>query len=46
VKGTRGLVEVILGHLAHGEKLAAILRGFPSLSEDDVRAVIAFAAAP
>jgi uncharacterized protein (DUF433 family) len=39
------LVRVILGYLAHGEKFAAILREFPSLSEDDVRAVNAFAAA-
>ena len=45
VKGTRVLVRVILGYLAHGEEVAAILREFPSLSEDDVRAVIAFAAA-
>ncbi len=45
MKGTRVLVRVILGYLAHGEKVAAILRGFPSLSEEDVRAVNAFAAA-
>ena len=45
VKGPRVLVRVILGYLAHGEKVAAILRGFPSLSEEDVRAVNAFAAA-
>jgi uncharacterized protein (DUF433 family) len=45
VKGTRVLVRVILGYLAHGEDVTAILREFPSLSEDDVRAVIAFAAA-
>lgn len=45
VRGTRVLVRVILGHLAHGEPLETILRDFPSLSEEDLRAVIAFAAA-
>jgi uncharacterized protein (DUF433 family) len=39
------LVRVILGYLAHGEPIDFILREFPSLAEDDVRAVIAFAAA-
>ncbi len=45
MKGTRVLVRVILGYLAHGEEVATILREFPSLSEADVRAVVAFAAA-
>jgi len=45
IKGTRVLVRVVLGYLAHGETTAAILSEFPSLTEDDVRAVIAFAAA-
>jgi uncharacterized protein (DUF433 family) len=45
VKGTRVLVRVLLGYLAHGEPMDLILREFPSLTEDDVRAVIAFAAA-
>jgi uncharacterized protein (DUF433 family) len=45
VKGTRVLVRVILGYLAHGETTATILREFPSLTEENVRAVIAFAAA-
>ena len=45
IRGTRVLVRVILGYLAHGETLETILRDFPSLTEDDVRAVIAFAAA-
>jgi len=39
------LVRVILGYLAHGEPSDVILREFPSLREDDLRAVIAFAAA-
>jgi uncharacterized protein (DUF433 family) len=44
IRGTRVLVRVILGYLAHGEPIDLILREFPSLAEDDVRAVIAFAA--
>jgi uncharacterized protein (DUF433 family) len=36
---------VILGYLAHGEPIGSILKGFPSLTEEDIRAVIAFAAA-
>lgn len=45
VRGTRVLVRAILGYLAHGEPVAVILSDFPSLAEEDVRAVIAFAAA-
>ena len=45
IKGTRVLVRVVLGYLAHGETTATILSEFPSLTEEDVRAVIAFAAA-
>ena len=45
IRGTRVLVRVILGYLAHGETTAAILKEFPSVTEEDVRAVIAFAAA-
>jgi uncharacterized protein (DUF433 family) len=45
IRGTRVLVRVVLGYLAHGETTATILSEFPSLTEEDVRAVIAFAAA-
>lgn len=45
IRGTRVLVRAVLGYLAHGEPVSTILREFPSLTEDDVRAVIAFAAA-
>jgi uncharacterized protein (DUF433 family) len=45
IRGTRVLVRVILGYLAHGESTDTILREFPSVTEEDVRAVIAFAAA-
>jgi len=45
VRGTRVPVRVILGNLAHGESTESILAEFPTLTADDVRAVIAFAAA-
>jgi uncharacterized protein (DUF433 family) len=45
IKGTRVLVRVVLGYLAHGETAEAIVRDFPTLTAADVRAVIAFAAA-
>jgi uncharacterized protein (DUF433 family) len=45
IRGTRVLVRVVLGYLAHGETTEHILVEFPSLTEEDVRAVIAFAAA-
>jgi uncharacterized protein (DUF433 family) len=45
IRGTRVLVRIILGYLAHGETIATILREFPSVTEEDVRAVMAFAAA-
>ena len=39
------LAELILGHLAHGTTIEAIVKEFPTINEEDVRAVIAFAAA-
>jgi uncharacterized protein (DUF433 family) len=45
IRGTRVLLRAILGHLAHGSTVAEILAEFPSLTEEDVRAVVAFAAA-
>jgi len=45
IRRTRVLVRVILGYLAHWEPIDLIFREFPSLTEDDVRAVIALAAA-
>jgi uncharacterized protein (DUF433 family) len=45
IRGTRVPVRTILGYLAHGETAATILADFPSLTEDDIRAVVAFAAA-
>ena len=45
IKGTRVTVRTILASLAEGARIEDILKDFPTLSEEDVRAVIAFAAA-
>ena len=45
MKGTRVLLRVVLGYLARGEAIEAITRDFPGLTEDHLRACIAFAAA-
>ncbi len=44
VRGTRVLVRTVLGYLAHGESAERIVAELPSLTTDDVRAIIAFAA--
>ncbi|HWR98847.1 MAG TPA: DUF433 domain-containing protein [Candidatus Methanoperedens sp.] len=44
VKGTRVTVRTVLASLAEGSSTEEILADFPSLSEQSVRAVIAFAA--
>ncbi len=45
VKGTRVTLRTILASLAEGATIEEILDDFPTLSEKDVRAAIAFAAA-
>lgn len=45
LKGTRVTLKTVLASLAEGATIAEILADFPTLSEEDVRAVIAFAAA-
>jgi uncharacterized protein (DUF433 family) len=45
IRGTRVTLRTILASLAEGSSTAEILKDFPTLTEDDVRAVIAFAAA-
>ena len=45
IKGTRVTVRTILASLAEGARTEEILADYPTLKEDDVRAVIAFAAA-
>jgi uncharacterized protein (DUF433 family) len=45
LKGTRVTLKTVLASLAEGATTAQILADFPTLSEEDVRAAIAFAAA-
>ena len=45
IRGTRVTLRTVLASLAEGATTAEILADFPTLTEDDVRAVIAFAAA-
>ncbi len=45
IKGTRVTVRTILASLAEGASVEEIVAAFPTVSEDAVRAVIAFAAA-
>lgn len=44
-RGTRVLLRTVLGGLAAGDSPEDILDAFPSLSPDDIRAAIMFAAA-
>jgi uncharacterized protein (DUF433 family) len=44
IKGTRVPIRTILASLAEGARIEEILEDFPTLMENDVRAVIAFAA--
>jgi uncharacterized protein (DUF433 family) len=44
IKGTRVMVSVILDNLAAGESEQAILRNYPTLQGDDIRAALAYAA--
>jgi uncharacterized protein (DUF433 family) len=44
-RGTRVLLRTVLGYLSKGEPITSILSDYPSLTEEHVRAAIAFAAA-
>lgn len=44
IKGTRITVELILRKLGVGRSFADLLEAYPQLTEDDVRAALAFAA--
>ena len=44
VRGTRVTVDDVLGYLASGMSEEQILREFPSLTREDIRACLAFAA--
>lgn len=45
IRGTRVTLRTVLASLAEGDSVEAIVRSFPSLTEANVQAVIAFAAA-
>jgi len=45
MKGTRVTLKTVLASLAEGATVEEILADFPTLTEDSVRAAIAFAAA-
>ena len=44
IKGTRITVELILRKLGAGRSMTDLLEAYPQLTEDDVRAALAFAA--
>ena len=44
-RGTRVLLRAVLADLADGATIEDVVRDFPSLAREDVRAAIAFAAA-
>ena len=45
IRGTRVTLRTLLASLAEGDGVGDLLRSFPTLCEEDIRAVIAFAAA-
>ncbi|MFB3896151.1 MAG: DUF433 domain-containing protein [bacterium] len=44
IKGTRIMVSVILDNLADGVSETEILKSYPTLTADDIKAAIAYAA--
>ena len=44
IKGTRVPVSVIVGSIADGDTVAEVLAAYSSLTEEDVRAALRFAA--
>ncbi len=45
IKGTRIPVSVILEQIAQGESWEALLRGYPELNRDDIKAALLYASA-
>jgi uncharacterized protein (DUF433 family) len=45
VKGTRIMVWLVLNYLANGDSIEDILASYPNLTEQDVRACLAYGAA-
>jgi len=44
IKGTRIMVSIVLDYLKTGEPLEEIQRQYPTLTEEDIRAALAYAA--
>lgn len=44
IKGTRVMVSIILDNLADGESYESILKSYPSLKPEDIKAAISYAA--
>ena len=44
IKGTRVMVSVSLDNLAAGETTEDILKGYPTLQREDIKAALAYAA--
>ena len=44
IKGTRIMVSIILDNLAGGIETGAILRSYPTLKPEDIRAALSYAA--
>lgn len=44
IKGTRIPVDIIVDYVASGETIAEVLEGYPDITEEDVRAALAYAA--
>jgi len=44
IKGTRIPVDVLVDYIASGETIAEVLLGYPDISEEDVKAALAYAA--
>ena len=42
IKGTRVLVANVLGALASGESMQEILEDYPNITEEDIKAALAF----
>lgn len=45
IKGTRITVAVIVGSLADGMSISELLKAFPKIREEDIRACLRYAAA-
>ena len=44
IRGTRVMIDAVLADLANGRDAAGVRKSYPALSDEDVRAVIAYAA--